>query len=419
MIEGVKGTRDILPEEIGRWQRVERVARDTFELYGFREIRTPIFESTELFQRGIGDGTDIVAKEMYTFQDRKGRSLTLRPESTAPVARAYIQHQRFRANEIDRLYYIGPMFRYERPQKGRMRQFSQIGAEVFGSDHPAVDAETLLMLVTFLQRLGLSPVRLLLNSVGCPVCRPAYRETLLAYVRPRLNGMCGDCARRAATNPMRCFDCKVEADRGVMAAAPAIVDHLCDACGAHFARVRGYLRDFGVEHAIEARLVRGLDYYRRTTFEVVVPSLGAQNALLGGGRYDGLVEDLGGPAVPGFGFAMGEDRLVMSISDDAAAGSQVTEVAVIALGEPGVNRGLGLARRLRAGDRRVVLDPLPEKSLKAQLRRADEIGARFVLILGEREIESGELILKRMSDGQQATVRDEDLEDRLREMGGA
>ena len=313
MIETVKGTRDILPEEIARWQFVEAQARSTFELFGCREIRTPIFESTELFERGIGAGNEIVAREMYTFLDRKGRSLTLRPENTAPVVRAYIEHQRHRRSEVERLYYIGPMFRYERPQKGRMRQFYQIGVEILGSDHPAIDAETLLMLTTFLERIGLGAAALALNSVGCENCRPAYRAALLRELEPARQALCEDCRRRLTTNPLRCFDCKVPADRALLGRASPILEHLCGPCRDHFSRVRSLLDDLGVAYAIEPRLVRGLDYYRRTAFEVTLPGLGAQNALLGGGRYDGLVEALGGPDVPGFGFAVGEDRLVMSL----------------------------------------------------------------------------------------------------------
>ncbi|MFQ5876885.1 MAG: histidine--tRNA ligase [Acidobacteriota bacterium] len=419
MIEAIKGARDILPAEVGRWQLVEARARRTFDRYGFHEIRTPIFESTELFQRGIGEDSDIVAKQMYTFRDRKGRSLTLRPESTAPVARAYIQHGLHRASELQRLYYIGPMFRYERPQKGRMRQFYQIGAEAIGSDHPAVDAETLEMLVAFLDSLGLASARVVLNSVGCPACRPAYRAALLRYLEPRVDGMCHDCRRRVEVNPLRCFDCKVEADRDLMARAPNIRDHLCPACREHFERVLAYLRSFGVEFSLDPRLVRGLDYYRRTAFEVVLPGLGAQNALLGGGRYDGLIEELGGPPVPGFGFAVGEDRLVMMLPEDAGAADAAPEILMVALGESSIGRALLLARRLRRARKRVVLDPLPHRSLRSQLRRANERGARFVVILGEREIDRGELTLKRMSDGRQATVREEALEAGLQQLSHA
>jgi histidyl-tRNA synthetase len=418
MIEAQKGTRDILPEEIGRWQFVENLARETFERYGFGEIRTPIFESTDLFARGIGEGSDIVSKEMYTFVDRGGRSLTLRPENTAPVARAVLQHQLHRASGLQRLYYIGPMFRYERPQKGRMRQFHQIGVEVFGSEHPAVDAETLEMLMTFLHRLGLDDPELVLNSVGDSTCRPAYRATLLAYLAPRRDTLCEDCRRRMMDNPLRCFDCKVEADRATMAQAPAITDSLCEACRAHFDRVLGLLRGYGVRHRVDPRLVRGLDYYRRTAFEVALPSLGAQNALLGGGRYDGLMRELGGPDVPGFGFAVGEERLVMALSARVVEGRR-PEVVIAAVGEQGVERALLVARALRAAGRKVVFDPFPDKSLKAQLRRAHDLQARFVLIFGESEVKERSVTVKIMSDGSQETIAEDAVTSRLREMTGA
>ncbi len=416
MIETIKGTRDILPDEIAQWHFVEAAARECFERFGFQEIRTPVFESTELFQRGIGEGTDIVAKEMYTFPDRKGRSLTLRPENTAPVARAYIEHQMHRRAEIVRLYYIGAMFRYERPQKGRMRQFYQIGVEVLGGDDPAIDAETLQMLMTYLHRLGIEPLRLLLNSVGCGECRPRFREALVRYLGPRRESLCGDCQRRIETNPLRCFDCKVEADQAIMKEAPVMLDFLCVACSEHFASVRSHLGRLGIVHSIDPRLVRGLDYYSRTAFEVTQPSLGAQNALLGGGRYDGLVESLGGPPVPGFGFAVGEDRLVMSLPPDAGAVNRAPEVFVAAMGREAVERALVVAGRLRDCGRRVVFDPLPVKSLKAQMRRANDLEARFVVILGEQEVAGDLVTLKRMSDGNQATFAEGDLEPRLQEM---
>lgn len=416
MIEAVKGARDILPDEIPRWHFVEAAARSTFERYGFQEIRTPIFESTELFARGIGEATDIVAKEMYTFHDRKGRSLTLRPEATAPVARAYIQHQMHRTSEVSRLYYIGPMFRYERPQKGRMRQFSQIGAEILGSDHPAVDAETLEMLMAFLGALGIAPVSLSLNSVGCETCRPGYREALVRYLRPHRASLCEDCKRRLDTNPMRCFDCKVRADRDLMAGAPTIQEHLCAACREHFERVRAYLEAFGVPYTLDPRLVRGLDYYRRTAFEVTQPSLGAQNAVLGGGRYDGLVRELGGPPVPGFGFAVGEERLVLSLPPESPIPGDAPDVYIIALGEAAVAPSLLLGRRLRRRKSRVLFDPLPDKSLKAHMRRAHDRRARYVLILGEQETAGGRVTLKRMSDGAQETIPEADLEAKIGEL---
>jgi histidyl-tRNA synthetase len=413
MIEAVKGARDILPEEIGRWRFVEAEARVVFDRYGFREIRTPIFENTELFLRGMGESSDIVAKEMYTFPDRKGRSLTLRPENTAPVVRAYIEHGMRRRSEVERLYYIGPMFRYERPQKGRMRQFHQIGVEVFGSDHPAIDAETLEMLLAFLARLGIVDLDLVINSVGCPRCRPEYRAALLRYLAPRRSGLCEDCQRRLETNPMRCFDCKVPADRETMAAAPAILEHLCDACRDHFGRLRGFLDALGIPYRVDGRLMRGLDYYRRTAFEVLAPGLGAQNALLGGGRYDGLVEDLGGPSVPGFGFAVGLERLVMVLPGSLALPDESPDVVMVAAGEAAIGRALGLARRLRRSGRRVILEPHPDKSLKSQMRRAHVLKARYALILGEDEVARGVLTLKRLADGHQVTIGEGDLESTL------
>jgi histidyl-tRNA synthetase len=419
MIEAQKGTRDILPDEIGRWQFVEEQARAIFERYGFREIRTPIFESTELFARTIGEATDIVAKEMYTFLDRKGRSLTLRPENTAPVARALIEHQMHRGAGLQRLYYIGPMFRYERPQKGRMRQFHQIGVEVFGGEHPAVDAETLEMLMAFLERLGIAGAALAINSVGCPACRPAYRDALLAYLRPRRDSLCADCKRRMVDNPLRCFDCKVPADQETMSAAPAITESLCAACRDHFGRVLALLEAFEIRHRVEPRLVRGLDYYRRTSFEVTVPGLGAQDALLGGGRYDGLIRDLGGPDVPGFGFAVGEERLVMSLPAGAAVPQGTPDVYLAAMGEEGVARALRVGRMLRRAGRRIVLEPQPGKSLKAQMRRAHDLGATFVLIIGESEVREGTVTVRKMADGTQERIAEERVEVRLREMAGA
>jgi histidyl-tRNA synthetase len=413
MIEAVKGARDILPEETGRWQFVEAAARSLFERYGFREIRTPILESTELFRRGIGEGSDIVAKEMYTFADRKGRSLSLRPEATAPVARAYIEHRLDRRSEIERLYYIGPMFRYERPQKGRTRQFSQIGAEVMGGDHPAIDAETIEMVMTFVEALGIAGAGLVLNSVGCPVCRPGYRDVLVRALQPLADRLCNDCRRRLRENPLRCFDCKVPADRAILAAAPAILEHVCEVCRDHFARVRACLEALGVGFRIDPRLVRGLDYYRRTAFEVIQEGLGAQNALLGGGRYDGLIEGLGGPPVPGFGFAAGLDRLVLSLPETAPIPEAAPDVVMVTQGEESIGRALEVAQRLRRAGLRVILDPLPGKSLKAQMRRAHDRRARFAAILGERELSEHVVTLRTMADGTQVSVPEDAIEARI------
>ena len=304
------GTRDLLPEEMASWHAAEERARRIFRHYGYLEIRTPVIEPTELFARGIGGDTDIVGKEMYTFVDQSDRSVTLRPEATASVVRAYVQHTMYRGGGITKLYYIGPMFRHEKKQKGRWRQFYQIGAESLGSDHPAVDAEMIEMALWLLESLGVKG-QLLLNSVGCRTCRPAYIEHLRFELQQYLPQLCDDCRRRASTNSLRVLDCKVEKCQPYIEKLPVIADHLCAECSSHFAGVKGYLEDGRIPYAIVPRLVRGLDYYVRTAFEVVSGELGSQNALAGGGRYDGLSEVLGGPPVQGIGFAMGLDRLVL------------------------------------------------------------------------------------------------------------
>lgn len=416
MIEAAKGTRDILPGEVARWQFVEARAREVFSLFGFREIRTPIFEPTELFARGVGEGTDIVSKEMYTFADRKGRSLTLRPENTAPVARAYIEHALHRGSDIERLYYIGPMFRYERPQKGRARQFHQIGVEALGSENPCVDAETLQMLVIFLDRLDIRPVELQINSVGDAECRPAYRDLLVRELTPHRHRLCADCQRRLEVNPLRCLDCKVPADRAILDTVSPILEHLCAGCRGHLAAVRRYLDRLGVGYVLAPRLVRGIDYYQRTTFEVTLSGLGAQSALLGGGRYDGLVQSLGGPATPGFGFAVGEDRLVMSLADGLAGTVDRPDAFVALVGESAIEPALVCAARLRSAGLSVLLDPFPERSLKAQMRRAHDVQARYVLLLGSDEVSHGTVTVKRMTDGVQRTVPEARVLDALSEV---
>ena len=316
LIRAVKGTRDLLPPSTDTWNRVEQTAHAVFHSYNYHEIRTPVLEETQLFARGVGAETDIVTKEMYTFDDRDGSSLTLRPENTASVIRAYVEHRLDQRPGVQKLYYMGPMFRRERPQKGRYRQFYQIGAEAIGSESPEVDAEVIEMVIELLERAGLAGFQLLINSVGDRNCRPAYLERLRAELKGVAHSLCGDCQRRAETNPLRVLDCKVEADQEIIDKLPAIVDHLCEECRAHFAQVRESLDSAGIQYQVRPRLVRGLDYYMRTTFEVIHGSLGAQNSVLGGGRYDGLAESLGSKvAAPGIGFSIGEDRLVMSVEE--------------------------------------------------------------------------------------------------------
>jgi histidyl-tRNA synthetase len=414
MIQAIKGTRDILPEETGKWQFTETTARRVFRRYGFREIRTPIFESTELFARGIGEGTDIVSKEMYTFTDRGGRSLTLRPENTAPVVRAAIEHSLFRRADSERLYYIGPMFRYERPQKGRMRQFHQIGVEVFGSVEPAVDAEVIEMSMVLLQELGISDADLAVNSVGCETCRPAYRERLREFLAPSLQDLCPDCQRRYRENPLRILDCKAGCRR-FLEGSPTLLETLDAPCRDHFEAVRRSLGSLGVPHRVEPHLVRGLDYYMRTTFEVLAAGLGAQNALLGGGRYDRLVEDLGGPSVPGIGFASGLDRLILSLPPGTGESAAGPDYFVAVQGESSFEPALRLVRDLRRKGAWAEMDPGPGRSLRAQTRRADQLRARHIIFLGEEEVRRGVLTVKQMEKGSQWEVAATDL-DRLMEM---
>jgi histidyl-tRNA synthetase len=405
LIKAVKGTRDLLPPATEVWNRVEEAARAVFRAYRYHEIRTPILEETQLFARGVGAETDIVTKEMYTFDDRDGSSLTLRPENTASVIRAYIEHRLDQQPGVQKLYYMGPMFRRERPQKGRYRQFYQIGAEAIGSESPMIDAEVIDMVVRILERAGLTGYQLLINSVGDANCRPQYIQRLRDELKSVAPQLCGDCQRRADTNPLRVLDCKVEADQPIIEKLPAIVDHLCEPCRVHFEAVKKHLFDLGVPFEVRPRLVRGLDYYMRTTFEVVHGSLGAQNSVLGGGRYDGLAESLGSKIhSPGIGFSIGEDRLVMSVE-----GTQSPErlaLLIAPLGEPALERAVILARDLR---RTGISVEVAEGKLKRQMELADKLGARFTLIVGDNELAAGRYALKNMSTGEQQNLTVEEI----------
>lgn len=417
-IRSVKGTRDLMPPETMLWQQIEEEVRKVFGAYNFQEIRTPILERTELFARSVGADTDIVMKEMYTFEDRERESLTLRPEATASVVRAYIEHGLFNEGRIHKLYYMGPMFRRERPQKGRYRQFYQIGAEVLGSDHPSIDAEMLEMLVLLLERLGLAKFSLLLNSVGCPKCRPEYVRILRQALQSVKSRMCADCQRRAETNPLRVLDCKVEADQPIIEQLPRLVDHLGPECRQHFNSVTSDLNQRGVRYTLSPRLVRGLDYYTRTTFEITSEVLGAQNALLGGGRYDGLSEMIDGPPTPGFGVAIGEDRLALAVAGARQAKSK-TEAArlhayVAWMGEASLAPASTLARELRRAGLSVEIEYETAK-LKKSLGLASKRGARFAVIIGEGELATGRYQVKDMSTGQQKEVERDRVAEYLKE----
>jgi histidyl-tRNA synthetase len=395
------------------WNRVERVAREIFHAYNYQEIRTPILEDTQLFARGVGAETDIVTKEMYTFQDRDDSSLTLRPENTAGVMRAYIEHRLDQRPGVQKLYYIGPMFRRERPQKGRYRQFFQIGAEAIGSTSPTVDAEVIEMVMEIFTRLGISGSELIINSVGDHKCRPVFIERLREALQDKAAGMCDDCRRRAVTNPLRVLDCKVPQDQPIIDALPSILDSLCDECRAHFDAVKASLTERGIPFTVRPRLVRGLDYYMRTTFEVVHGNLGAQNSVLGGGRYDGLAESLGSKVpAPGIGFSIGEDRLVMIVEETQPESANTPlDLYVIPLGEAAHLRAGVIARDLRRANRSVEV--LPEGKLKRGMEIANKLGARAVLIIGEDEMASGEYALKNMQSGEQIKVKQEELEAHL------
>ncbi len=412
-ITAIKGMNDILPGEIETWQYLEATARRVFGRFGFSEIRTPVVEKTDLFCRSIGETTDIVEKEMYTFEDKGKNRITLRPEGTASVMRSYIQNKLYNNDPVNKLYYLGPMFRYERPQKGRYRQFHQIGAEVVGVDSPLIDAQVMAMLDTFFREAGIDGVSLEINSLGCKECRPGYRDTLIAFLEARLDVLCEDCRRRYKTNPLRTIDCKVPGCREATADAPKILDHLCRGCDDHFSRTQSLLQGLEVPFTVNARMVRGLDYYTRTTFEMVTDRLGSQNAVAAGGRYDGLVEELGGPASPGIGFAMGLERLVLMRGDDKVAPSRLP-LFIAAMGEAATDKAFTLATDLQRNGIEAEIDYFG-KSLKAQMRRANKLEARFVLILGEDELASGEAELKDMDQSAQEKVRFEKLTELLKE----
>ncbi|MBE3583321.1 MAG: histidine--tRNA ligase [Limnochordaceae bacterium] len=401
----VRGTRDVLPPESSSWQWAEGIARRLCAQYHFQEIRTPIFEGLEVFQRGIGETTDIVEKEMYVFQDRSERWLALRPEGTAGVVRAFLEHGLPAGPLPVKFFYLGPMFRYERPQAGRYRQFEQFGVEAFGSESPALDVEIISLGTAFLEALGISGWQVQLNTIGCPVCRPRYRQRLLELLRPRADQLCASCQSRLERNPLRVLDCKEESCRRVTADVPAPEEYLCSECAAHWQAVQEGLRAVGILYQVTPRLVRGLDYYTRTVFELIAPGLGSQDAVLAGGRYDGLVEEMGGPAVPGIGFAAGMDRLLLSLEQggQGRAAEPELDVFVARAGDVPETAALQVVQELRKQGWRVDQDYLG-RSLKAQLKAADRAGAQLTLVLGEAEWAQGQVVVRTMATGEQETV---------------
>jgi histidyl-tRNA synthetase len=409
-ITAIKGTRDILPSEARKWQKVESVAREIFELYGYREIRTPVFEPTELFVKGTGETSDVVTKEMYTFMDKGGRSLTLRPEYTPSVVRAIMDHSLHLQPQPLRYYFFGPMFRYDKPQKGRYRQFHQIDIEVFGEKDAAIDAEIVEMADFLLQSLNVTDTEILVNSVGCKVCRPPYhRELKQAAERVRPN-LCADCQRKVDLNPLRIFDCKEETCRELSQDFPKITDFLCSECEEHFKSFCENLNSYGIPFRIEPRMVRGLDYYTKTTFEIISPKLGAQDAILGGGRYDDMMKEFGGPDICGIGFAMGLERFLSVVPFHEERG---LFLYIAYLGDAAKKAGMGLARKLRKKGVECLIE-YRDRSLKNQMSRANKLGAAWVLIVGEDEVEANRYQLKNMETGDQKEVSAEEIPNQIR-----
>ena len=404
MINSPKGTKDVLPSESYKWQYVEGVARDVAKLFNLKEIRTPIFEHTELFQRGVGDTTDVVTKEMYTFKDKGDRSITLKPEGTAGVGRSFIENGMANGVLPAKMYYIIPAFRYERPQAGRLREFHQFGVEVFGAKSAQTDAETILIADTLLKKLGLK-VKLYINSIGCPACRAEYNKALKAFFAPHLNELCYDCKARYEKNPLRLLDCKEEACKKINVDAPSMLEYLCEDCKAHFEELKACLSLAGVQYEIDSRIVRGLDYYTRTVFEFVSTSIGAQGTVCGGGRYDGLIQELGGNPTPAVGFAAGIERLLMVMEQTGVTIPETEKPTVYIAGMDGDCRkkAFELAAQLRKNGVFTEIDHM-ERSVKAQFKYADKLGAKYVAVIGGNELASGVMNVKNMATGESESV---------------
>jgi len=408
-MQTIRGFRDILPDKISLWQKVEKEAKELFEAFGFSEIRIPIVEKTQLFTRSIGEVTDIVEKEMYTFPDRKGDKLTLRPEATASIVRSYIQHKMYATDPVRKFFLFGPMFRRERPQKGRYRQFYQIDAEVFGIESAYIDSQLIYLLNKLFERLGLTGLSAHINSLGCPECRPNYQQTLLDFIGSKKEQLCENCIRRIDKNPLRILDCKVQGCRDALNNAPATLDHLCETCDDHFKTVQKTLTAQGVDFIVDKSLVRGLDYYTRTAWEIQTTSLGAQSAVAGGGRYDGLVKELGGPPTPAIGFAIGFDRLVEvmeQLSDEPE--EKGLDLFIVTLGDLAMEKGYLWACELNQNNIKTEMD-FRGKSLKALMKRANKLNAKQVLIVGDNELKENSIILRNMNTKEQISIGMETL----------
>ncbi|WIV10766.1 histidine--tRNA ligase [Proteiniborus sp. MB09-C3] len=410
-----KGTKDILATEVYKWQYIEKIFRDVCESFGYKEIRTPVFEHTELFERGVGETTDVVQKEMYTFEDKAGRSITLKPEGTAPVVRALIEHKLYSGAMPLKFFYITPCYRYERPQAGRLREFHQFGIEVFGSSQPAVDVEVMSLVYNFYKVLGVEGIGLNINNIGCPKCRADYNLKLREYLKDKLDNLCETCQSRYEKNPMRILDCKNEKCQAEITDAPLMINHLCDECSEHFERVKEYLDIAGIEYKVDPKIVRGLDYYTKTAFEFISKEIGSQSTVCGGGRYDRLVEELGGPYTPAVGFGMGIERLLLTLENNGIEipREKGLDIFIVTIGEKADKEAFRLLNNLRKNKISADKDYLG-RSIKAQFKYSDKLEAEYTIVIGDDEVEKGVVTLKSMHTGEQQEVKLSNLIDELK-----
>lgn len=417
MINAPRGTNDILPPESAKWNYIESKAKYIFDLYNYDEIRTPIFEYTELFQRGIGEATDIVEKEMYTFEDKSGRSLTLRPEGTASVVRSFLENKIYGKAQPTKYFYIGPMFRYERPQAGRYRQFYQLGVEVFGSQDPMVDAEVIAVGMHYMDLLGLKDLQLYINSIGCPDCRPQYLENLREYLNENREELCDDCKNRIDKNPLRVLDCKNDSCQEVIKNAPKIIDHLCEECDVHFNSLQNNLNNIDINYEIDPTLVRGLDYYTKTAFEVKYEGLGAQDTIFGGGRYDKLAEEIGSKDIPGIGFALGIERLLLTLDkqDIEIPIDKSIDIYLTTIGQKAKAASFELLEKFRKKGIKAEID-YQDRSVGGQMKSADRMNATYTVIIGENELESGKATVRNMKSGEEQEIKLESIVESIEKM---
>jgi len=410
-----RGTKDVLPNDVYKWHYVENMFKEICSLFGYREIRTPLFEHTELFKRGVGETTDIVQKEMYTFEDNGGRLITLKPEGTAPVVRSFVENKLYAESQPTKLYYITPCFRYERPQAGRLRAFHQFGVEIFGTEKPSADAEIISIAMMFFRKLGLDNLELRINSIGCPDCRKNYNNALKKFLEERLDKLCKTCNDRFDRNPMRILDCKNDECKEELKEVPLILDYICDDCREHFEGLKLYLQEMNISYEIDPSIVRGLDYYNRTAFEIVSKEIGSQGTVCGGGRYDGLIETIGGPSTPGVGFGLGIERLILTLENNniKIPEPRGIEVFIVAIGDRAYKKAVELSYKLRESSISVDIDHL-NRSIKAQFKYADKINALYTIVIGEDELDNNSVSLKNMKTGKQNEIELDNIVDAIK-----